>query len=369
MNARAITTLGSALARAGFSARGLEPLLGAPDARVSEAEQEALWAFRARGREPAAILARCFLLQRPTTNAELRRALGADGLAAATGLRWIEGGRPRVQLSLHGDLVIASDAQVDRPPRAFVQAPTTATMLLERLLLPAGDAARTLDLGTGTGYLALRLAGRASGATVIGSDIAPRALAFARANAALNGLPTVRFVRADGLAGFGRQRFDRIVGNLPFVLSPERRFTYRDGTGSDFLASAVRGLRARLAPGGHAQYLGQWAVGPRHDEELLLARLAVAARCDALVLRLDSEPIDVHAARWSAGPGHIDTAERLRRLARWCSHHAAAGVERIVTGLLTLRRRDGARHGLVIDDLGPGEDDGNAVARRLAVFD
>jgi SAM-dependent methyltransferase len=333
-----ISALRAAFARVGFSAAGVAPLLGPPDARLSAVEQEALWAHRAGGSAPLAVLARFFLLQRAVSPGLLRRALGGDGLAAATALGWVlPAGRPGVQLSLHADLLIASDPPTERPGRSFVQAPTTATLLLERLLIP-GPAARTLDVGTGTGYLALRLGG-----AMVGSDVSARALRFARLNAALNDRP-VTFVRADGLAVSGR--FERVVGNLPFVLSPERRFTFRDGS-PDLLARAIRGLRARLAPGGVAQYLAQWPLGPRHDEEATFARLAVAAGCDALVLRLESDPADVHAVRWSAGPGLPPDA---RRVAAWCAHHRAAGVARICTGLITLRRHRGRRHVLAIED-------------------
>ncbi len=122
---------------------------------------------------------------------------------------------------------------------------------------------------------------------VCATDVSERALSYGRLNAALNGVGQVQFMVSDRFAGLRRQKFDLITGNLPFVISPETRFTFRDaGLRSDgFLSSVVKATGSHLVDGGLAQYLAQWAHGKDRDEEARLARWVHAAGCDALIIR------------------------------------------------------------------------------------
>ena len=93
-----------------------------------------------------------------------------------------------------------------------------ASRTLAGLQLPR-PAGRVLDLGTGSGIQALR-AGRYAG-HIVGTDVSERALAYARFNAALNGValelrPGSLFEPVEG------ERFDRILTNPPFVITPRQ---------------------------------------------------------------------------------------------------------------------------------------------------
>lgn len=77
-----------------------------------------------------------------------------------------------------------------------------------------------LDLGTGSGCLAITLALEAPNARVTAVDISERALGVARANADRLGA-RVRFVLGDMLSGLGGERFDVIVSNPPYVADGE----------------------------------------------------------------------------------------------------------------------------------------------------
>ncbi|MFA6318277.1 MAG: peptide chain release factor N(5)-glutamine methyltransferase [Elusimicrobiota bacterium] len=92
------------------------------------------------------------------------------------------------------------------------------------LLLEKSASRRILDIGTGTGCLALYLAKRFPDARVTAVDISLKALACARANAALHGVAArVRFLKADlfkrpfKLPALGS--FDLVVSNPPYVPS------------------------------------------------------------------------------------------------------------------------------------------------------
>ncbi|MGW2559515.1 HemK2/MTQ2 family protein methyltransferase [Streptomyces sp. NPDC001514] len=100
-----------------------------------------------------------------------------------------------------------------------VYAPQDDTALLagalHREALPPG--AEVLDVGTGTGALALAAATR--GAQVTAVDISPLAVWTARLNARLAGTP-VRVLRGDLTAPVADRTFDLIVTNPPYVPSP-----------------------------------------------------------------------------------------------------------------------------------------------------
>ena len=362
--ARHAAELRRALDGAGYDQAGLEALLGPPDPRLSADEQRALWLWRSRdGGDARAIVAQAFLLEGAVPLGRARRALGRAGVTAALALRLARarGGtlQPLAQLGLHAGLLVAGDLELatgGARRREHAAGPNTATMLLERMTVrrPVG---RALDLGCGGAYLALRLAAHAR--HVSATDVSARALHYGVLNAALNGVTNIRFTTSDRFAGLRAQTFDLITGNLPFVISPEMRFTFRDaGLRRDaFAESVVRATGRHLAEGGLAQYLAQW-VHRRDDdgaqEEARLARWVHEAGSDALIVRLEREPADVYASRWSSGPGEALSAdERARRMARWMAYYDGAGIRAISTGLFCLRRRLAARHRFAIEESSP----------------
>ncbi|HWL92560.1 MAG TPA: peptide chain release factor N(5)-glutamine methyltransferase [Phycisphaerae bacterium] len=127
---------------------------------------------------------------------------------------------------------------------------------------------RVLDIGTGSGCLAVTLARRVPGLHAIATDISPAALAVARENAAKHGVESrIQFVEADlldlpyGLAPEGG--FDLIVSNPPYVATRDAESLSRTVreyeppaalfAGDDGLAIYRRlasGIAAMLRPGG-----------------------------------------------------------------------------------------------------------------------
>ena len=111
------------------------------------------------------------------------------------------------------------DLQVDA--RVLVPRPETETLVEAALDLPRG--ARVVDVGTGSGAVALALKDERDDLQVTGTDISDDALAVARANAQRLGLD-VAFARADLLDG--APAADAVVSNPPYVedgapLAPE----------------------------------------------------------------------------------------------------------------------------------------------------
>jgi len=97
--------------------------------------------------------------------------------------------------------------------RVLIPRPETELLVEVGLSLDAG--ARVVDVGTGSGAVALALKHERADLDVWGTDLNGDALGLARENAARLGLG-VRFVQADLLEGI-RERFDAVLANLPYV--------------------------------------------------------------------------------------------------------------------------------------------------------
>ena len=152
--------------------------------------------------------------------------------------------------------------------RALIPRPETEE-LVERVLkhLKArgdGDNPLVVDVGTGTGCIALSLAKESARGIFLGTDISPEAVALARENAELCGLSgKAKFAVADGLDEFDPESVDVIVSNPPYVTTAEcdaldprvKDFEPRtalDGgvSGLDFYERYISDAVAVLKPGG-----------------------------------------------------------------------------------------------------------------------
>jgi release factor glutamine methyltransferase len=132
--------------------------------------------------------------------------------------------------------------------RALVPRPETETVVERALALIRGlPQPRVLDVGVGSGAIALALADEHEGARVTGVDSSPDALALARENADRLGLPIELRLR-DGLEA-AREGWDLVVSNPPYVerlegLEPELRWEPRGALlGSGFHRELARTAR------------------------------------------------------------------------------------------------------------------------------
>ena len=150
--------------------------------------------------------------------------------------------------------------------RVLIPRPETE-LLVEQALswLQHVDGSSALDLGTGSGCLAVTLAAERPGVRVSASDIEREALLLARRNASWYGVEErMSFVQADLLSPF-RGRFDVICANLPYIptaaladLEVARREPARalDGgqDGLSLIRQTLEDLPRALAPRGLALF-------------------------------------------------------------------------------------------------------------------
>lgn len=147
-------------------------------------------------------------------------------------------------------------------PAVLVPRPDTE-LLVERVLarVPAPQAA-VVDLGTGSGCIAIALASERCGWTITGTDDSADSLAVARRNGErlVNG--RVHWLQGDWFAPLAGLRFDALVSNPPYIAAddpvlagdglkyePPGALT-PGGDGLTALATLINGAPAHLKPGG-----------------------------------------------------------------------------------------------------------------------
>jgi release factor glutamine methyltransferase len=135
--------------------------------------------------------------------------------------------------------------------------------LVETALTICPRPQRILDIGTGSGILAITLGLELPNSTVTATDISPAALAVAQKNAEqLGAAERIRFVLSDLFAALGDERFDCIVSNPPYVgttesLEPQvREFEpptalYAGEDGLTIYRRLIPEASKHLGPGGH----------------------------------------------------------------------------------------------------------------------
>jgi release factor glutamine methyltransferase len=205
-----------------------------------------------------------------------RRSVEREPVAYITGVKGFR------RLDLHVD------------SRVLIPRPETET-LVEAALAALPQGARVVDVGTGSGAVALALKDERPDLQMTGTDVSEDALAVARANAQRLGLD-VAFAQADLLTGVGS--FDAVISNPPYVED-----------GAELAAEIVRhepSLALRAGPEGL---------------DVLRALVPAAAAMSAEVLAVE------------VGAGQAAAVERLAREAgfkRTERRKDLAGIDRVV---------------------------------------
>jgi len=144
-------------------------------------------------------------------------------------------------------------------PAVLIPRPDTE-LLVELALVRLPPRGRVLDMGTGSGAIAVAIAHNRPDATVTALDVSQDALAVAARNAQRNNAK-VRFLHSDWYAAVEGEQFDLIVSNPPYIADGDRHLSEGDlrfepsGALTDFsdglsaLRIIVAGAPSKLAPG------------------------------------------------------------------------------------------------------------------------
>jgi len=197
--------------------------------------------------------------------------------------------------------------QLSITPATLIPRPETELLVdLALARLPVHTPARVLDLGTGSGAIALAIAHTRPQAHVTASDHSPAALAVARSNARALGLGHLTFLESDWYAALGVQRFDLMVSNPPYIAAQDPHLAQGDlrfeprtaltpeGDGLTALRQIISAAPAHLNPGG-------WLLLEHgYDQGLAVRELLHAAGLTNISTEQDLEHRDrVSLGQWS----------------------------------------------------------------------
>ncbi|GLI28236.1 methyltransferase [Agromyces rhizosphaerae] len=359
---RIAAALAADLSAARYTVAGLDGLWG-DEAEAALHRGDAVPAARLlermpAGADPRVTLALCFVLGLGADRDDLARALPTAGLdgAVALGLVDVDGARVRARVDLRpyafADRVGEANWWIASDPGEVA----TGAPLAEDHVLGVGGASSTLaalqwqepvdsvlDLGTGCGIQAMHASRHAD--RVVATDISARALRFAELNAALNGVTGIEFRLGSLFDPVAGERFDRIVSNPPFVITPRRddvpAYEYRDGgmVGDALVAQVLAGLADHLEPGGSAQLLADWEYRGADGDGLERASDWFGPDLEYWLIERDRvDPIE-YAETWVRDGGtRPGTPEYGAMVRAWLDDFEARGVDAVGFGYVVARR-------------------------------
>jgi SAM-dependent methyltransferase len=314
-----------ALHEAGWSSAALDELLGPNHRTHLDRDELSPLLRRTRGGTRLEQLTRALVLGAPVD----------DGTLPAS---WIKDGRAvtRVQAVAHDgqDVTVPHDAGSAAAAVHVEQVlGVGAASLTLAAATPRTRVRRVLDLGTGAGIQALLAASHAD--TVVATDRNPRAVSYTRLAAALNGVE-IDARAGDLLEPVAGEVFDLVVSNPPFVISPGRRYTYRDAgyDGDEVCRRLVQELPTVLAPGGHAVLLVNWLHLEGEDGDERVRSWFDGTGCDGWVVQRELATPEDYVTAWLR-----DTDETAFDALYDDWVEALNGVDAVAFGVVALHKR------------------------------
>lgn len=111
--------------------------------------------------------------------------------------------------------------ELEVAPHTLIPRPDTELLVETALSLAPGAPAGVLDLGTGSGAIALALASERPAWQVLGVDRVAEAVELAERNRVRLGLDNCTFLRSDWFAALAPQRFQLILSNPPYIATED----------------------------------------------------------------------------------------------------------------------------------------------------
>jgi predicted RNA methylase len=269
---------------------------------------------------------------------ELLALLFESGLIESDG-EWLTG---KAMLLPVDGFLIASDhpSAFETQQSELVLWPNPTSKFLNKFAVRR-HSRTTLDLGTGSGILSLNAAKYSD--VVIATDLNARAVLFAQFNARLNGVDNIEVLTGDCFAPVSDSRFDLILSNPPFFITPQTDYMFCDNSMEldGLCRRLVKEAPEHLEEGGYMQMLCEWAQIKGQPWEERVAEWLEDTGCDAWVMKgLTQDPAEYaqHRIREISQDPTNDT----ELYAGYMNYYRQRGVEAIHDGLIVMRRRTGS---------------------------
>ncbi len=327
----------------GYTETNLRSYLGSAELPSSQLRNQARLLDHTREATPLNALLRWFWLHIPQAEAAsaplfenwLLPLLVQCGLLRRDG----DNLAPLAMLLPYDSFLVASDhpVAIERQESEMVLWPNPTSKFLSRFAVRRPSRA-TLDLGTGSGILSLGAARHSE--LVVATDLNPRAVAFTKFNASLNGVNCIEALVGDCFAPVAGRRFDLILSNPPFFITPETGYMFCENSMEldQLCRRLVKEAPAHLEEGGYMQMLCEWAQIEGQPWEDRIAEWLEGTGCDAWVMKgLTQNPTEYaqHRIRETAQ----DSSHDAELYQGYMSYYRKRGVQAIHDGLIVMRRR------------------------------
>ena len=340
-----VDTLRDVLRAAHYTVEGVEAVL--PAVRLGlRARDLPLYDRQVPPGDRLRTLVRLFLLGLAVSEEDAREALAPlelRRLEEASLLSILDGAATSLtQLLCVGDLLLFGDRDdAILEQLGWVTASSPTARLLDFLTIRR-PVRSSLDLGCGSGMHALLAARHSDRVTAV--DLNPRAIAYTRLNSRLNTIFNVECRRGSWFEPVAGERFDLIVSNPPFVVSPDSELLFRDSPlpADDVSRMVVAGAASRLTDGGFAHVLCNWALRQGESWEEPPRRWLAGAGCDGVVVHFGTDDPMSYAATWNAPLRTTDTSAFCDTLDRWLDYYRHLGITALCAGAIVVRRRSAA---------------------------
>lgn len=230
-------------------------------------------------------------------------------------------------------------SRIDARDPEFVLWPNPTSKLLSRFTIRRHSRA-TLDLGTGNAMQAIQVARHSD--RVIATDLNPRAVAYAKFSARLNGFENIECLLGDGFAPVAGQKFDLIVSNPPFFITPSDHYFFCDNPMDldQLCRQFVKQASEMLNEGGYFQLLCEWAqIGDQGWQERV-AEWLEGTGCDAWVIKGQTQDVALYAQQRIAE--NVVTPQGDAALFdSYMAYYRQRNVTKIHDGVIALRKRSG----------------------------
>ena len=299
--------------------------------------------------DPLACLVRLFILQQEVPHDAAMAALDVEAAVVAGWLE-VDGDTVRAVVDIRpygspddgasgylvSDLTPGLD-QVSTPTRPdYVLGASPASLTLAEITMRP-RVRRALDLGTGCGVQSLHLVRHAE--QVVGTDLNPRALELAALGAALSDVD-IDLRQGSLFEPVAGERFDLIVSNPPYVMSPPggERLTYREGNlvADGLVETIVRQAPEHLNPGGSLQLLTNWAIVDGSSWQDRLGSWVQGTDLDCWVIERERLDVFSYTEMWLTDAGLAGDPRWRSEYRRWLTYFETLGIREVGMGWILL---------------------------------